>query len=65
MINVTSLNGQNNFYVNIDKIETVESTPDTMITLDSGRKFLVSESAFEVVQMVEDGKRRVRNLFAD
>jgi flagellar protein FlbD len=35
--------------VNSDLIEHIEETPDTVITLTSGQKFMVRESAEEVV----------------
>lgn len=48
MIQLTRLNHVP-FYLNSGLIELVESTPDTMITLTSGQKYLVAESADEVV----------------
>ena len=65
MIQVISLNQQHTFYVNYDRIETVESTPDTLITLESGRKFLVSNPVDDIVKEIEDGKRRVHNFISD
>jgi flagellar protein FlbD len=38
--------------VNADLIEHVEVTPDTVVTLTTGQKFLVLESAEEVVEKV-------------
>ena len=38
--------------VNADLIEHVETTPDTVIALTSGQKFLVLESAQEVRKQV-------------
>lgn len=38
--------------VNADLIEHVEVTPDTVVALTSGQKFLVLESAEEVVRKV-------------
>ena len=51
MIWLTRLNGQE-FALNADLIECVESTPDTLITLIDGRKCVVHESAQEVVSRV-------------
>ncbi|MCL1829502.1 MAG: flagellar FlbD family protein [Oscillospiraceae bacterium] len=54
MILVTRINGVDKFYVNEDKIEFLEATPDTVITLDSGKKFVVMETIDEVIgRMVE------------
>ena len=39
--------------VNTSLIETVEETPDTVITLTSGKKIIVKESRQEVKYLVE------------
>jgi len=49
MIKVTKLNGSE-LVVNADLIEFVESTPDTLISLTTGRKIMVLEELDEVVQ---------------
>lgn len=51
MILVHRLRGEPMF-VNADLIETIESTPDTLLTLVDGRKTLVTESPQEVVDGV-------------
>lgn len=48
MIQLTRLN-RVPFYLNSGLIELIESTPDTMITLTTGQKYLVAETAEEVV----------------
>lgn len=53
MITVTRLNGKQ-FTVNALWIETVESTPDTLITLTGGKKFNVLESVPEVIALVRN-----------
>jgi flagellar protein FlbD len=45
------------FVVNADLIETVEATPDTVITLTTGHKLIVQESVDEVVRLVVAFKR--------
>lgn len=45
------------FVVNADLIETVEATPDTVITLTTGHKLIVQQSVDEVVQRVVAFKR--------
>lgn len=53
MIRVAKLNGEV-FYVNPFEIEFIEETPDTVISLKSGRKVLVSEKADTVIEkMIE------------
>lgn len=51
MILLTRLNHMT-FYLNSDLIETIEETPDTVITLISGKKLLVVESAFEIIERI-------------
>jgi flagellar protein FlbD len=46
-------------YLNPDLIETVEATPDTVITLVDGRKMLVAESPEAVGQVVRNYKAAV------
>ena len=52
MIEVTRLNGTT-VLINSDLIETVEETPDTVISLTTGRKFIVKESRQEVKNLVK------------
>lgn len=53
MIKVTKLNGEL-FYVNPLEIEFIEETPDTVISLKSGKKVLVAENADKVIRrMIE------------
>ena len=51
MIRVTRFNGQQ-YLLNADLIETIESTPDTIITLLSGRKYVVRESSEDLLERV-------------
>lgn len=48
MIEVTKLNDVL-FIINADLIETIEATPDTVITLTNGKKLVIKESVDEVV----------------
>lgn len=60
MIHVTKLNGSE-IVVNADLIEFVESTPDTLISLTTGRKVMVLESADEIVQRALEYRRTARS----
>ena len=51
MIWVTRLNGTE-MVVNADLVESIESTPDTVLTLVDGKRYVISESAAEVVERV-------------
>jgi len=46
--------------VNSDLIEHVEVTPDTVISLTNGQKFVVLESPEEVVERVVDFRRAIQ-----
>lgn len=52
MIDVTRMNGSI-LTVNNHLIETVEETPDTVITLTTGKKIIVKESRQEVKNLVK------------
>ncbi|MCZ2157657.1 MAG: flagellar FlbD family protein [Bryobacterales bacterium] len=59
MIRVTRLNREP-IYVNAELIEYVETTPDTVISLTTGEKFMVLESPDEIVGMVLEYCRQLR-----
>lgn len=52
MIEVTKINGSK-LLVNTNLIETVEETPDTVITLTDGKKIIIKESRHEVKNLVK------------
>ena len=56
MIDVTKMNGMN-ITINSDLIETVKDTPDTVITLTTGRKIIVKESRQTIKNLVKSFKR--------
>lgn len=58
MIEVTRLRGAK-IIINAELIECVEETPDTVITLTSGKKLVVSESGKEIVDLVINYKRKI------
>ena len=58
MIQLTRLNHVP-LIVNADLIEHVEVTPDTVVALTTGQKFLVLESADEVVERVIQFRRTI------
>jgi flagellar protein FlbD len=61
MIRLTKINGQE-FFINSDLMEFIETTPDTIITLTTGKKVLVRESADEVVdRIVQYKSKALRN----
>ena len=58
MIEVTRLKGAK-IIINAELIETVEETPDTVITLTSGKKFIVSETSRKITDLVINYKRKI------
>ena len=56
MIEVTKLNGIK-ILVNPHLLETVEETPDTVLTLTTGKKIIVKESRQMVKNLVKSYKR--------
>ncbi len=55
MIKVTRLN-KSGFVINAEWIETVEATPDTVIVLVNGKRFVVTESVDEILRRVVEYK---------
>ena len=52
MIKVTRINKSEQFWVNESLIEFMEETPDTILSMSSGRKVPVAERAEEVVGLI-------------
>jgi len=58
MIHLTRLNHLP-LVLNADLIETIEVTPDTVISLTTGQKLVVLEAAEEVVRRVVEFRRSI------
>ena len=63
MIDVTRMNGTS-MTINSDLIEIVEETPDTVVTLTTGKKFIVKESRQDIKNLVKLFKKEC-NSFAE
>ena len=61
MIEITKLNGTR-ILINPDLIEIIESTPDTVISLTTGRKIIVKESRQEINNLVKSYRK---DIFAE
>ena len=57
MVELTKLHDEK-VVVNADLIEFVESTPDTLISMTSGKKLMVKEPVPEVIRRVVHYRRR-------
>jgi len=58
MISVTCLDGRR-VLVNNDQIETIEQTPDTIISFTSGHKLLVRDAPEELARRVIEYRRAI------
>ncbi len=58
MINLTRMNNTV-ITVNDDLIETIEETPDTVITLTTGKKLVVKESTKEIIELVKAFRKEI------
>lgn len=58
MIHVVKLDGQP-IVLNADWIQSVEETPDTVITLTTGFKLMVRDTVDEVVSKVKEYKKQI------
>ncbi len=61
MVKITRLNNTI-LVVNADLIEFLEATPDTIVTLTTGRKVVAKESIDELIDKVVEYKRRALQL---
>jgi len=60
MIKLHKLNGDE-FILNSYHIEAIETKPDTVITLTNDRKYLVKESAEDIIEMIKNYSRDLNN----
>lgn len=58
MIEVTKMSNVK-ITINDDLIETIEETPDTVITFTTGKKIIVKESRQEIVNLVKLYKKEL------
>lgn len=61
MVTLTKLNNQM-FTINSNLIETVEETPDTVIALTTGNKFVVKETPQEIINKIIEYQREIHHL---
>ena len=66
MIKLTKFNSDVNkkgeFVLNAEIIETIEQTPDTVVTLTNGKKLIVEEQMEEVVRRVTAYRRALHKF---
>lgn len=64
MIKITLLDGKD-IYVNAELIETIQETPDTILTLTTKKKLIVLNDPEDVVQKVIEYKHRIFGVNSD
>ena len=66
MIMLTKFNSKTNqkgeFVLNAEIIETIEETPDTVVTLTNGKKLIVDEPMDEIVRRVMKYRRTLHQF---
>lgn len=66
MIKLTKFNSESKkkgeFVLNAEVIQTIEETPDTVITLMNEKKFIVDEPVDEVVRRVIKYRRALKSF---
>ena len=58
MIALTHFGSGNRIALNVDLIEKIEETPDTVITLTNGTRYLVQESMDEIIEKSIESRAR-------
>ena len=58
MITITKLNDQE-VIINCDMIELIESTPDTTITMNTGRKIIAKEPVDVLIEKIISYKKKL------
>lgn len=58
MIKVTRLKARE-FFINPHQIESIESTPDTVITLISGTKYVVKEDIDTIISEIIEYRKKI------
>ena len=64
MITVTRLNGSE-ITLNAMMIEAIEQTPDTIISITTGKKWTVRESGADVVELIRNYMRSINSIRVD
>ncbi len=62
MIALTHFGSGKRIVLNVDLIEKVEETPDTVITLTNGTRYLVQETLDEIIERSIEARARAIHL---
>lgn len=61
MISITKINNKE-VVLNCDLIECIESTPDTTITMTTGKKVIAKESVDDIINKIVLYKRKIYHI---
>ncbi len=64
MITLHRLNGKE-FTLNDHHIETIEATPDSVITLTNEKKYVVAESVKEIIDRIAEYQKELKKKAGD
>ncbi len=64
MVKLTKLDGRT-FVLNSDLIEHMESTPDTVITITTGKKYIVTNTVDEVIGKIVKYRKEIYSFYFD
>lgn len=64
MVKLTKLDGRT-FVLNSDLIEHMESTPDTVITITTGKKYIVTNTVDEVIDKIVKYRKEIYSFYFD
>lgn len=64
LVKLEKLDGRT-FVLNSDLIEHMESTPDTVITITSGKKYIVSNTVDEVIDKIVKYRKEIYSFYFD
>ncbi|MDR0858230.1 MAG: flagellar FlbD family protein [Oscillospiraceae bacterium] len=64
MIKLTRVNGET-FFLNSEKIEYVDEGVESIISMDSGRRFVVLETADEIIERSITARHKYRLIAAE
>ncbi|MBS4539851.1 flagellar FlbD family protein [Clostridium sp. D2Q-11] len=62
MIELNRLNGER-IYLNLELIELIEETPNTVIRMTNGNKYIVIEKGEEIIDKIINFRKQVKNIF--
>jgi uncharacterized protein YlzI (FlbEa/FlbD family) len=62
MIRLTRIRNTESLYLNPDRVERIEEHADTVVRMENGNEYVVSESAADIVELIMEQRARVLAL---